>query len=261
MDFVLGLKVPLPSMAEQAGIVDLLSRAEGILRLRYEAQKKAAELVPTIFLNMFGDPATNPKGWKSGRFAEGVADIRNGFNPAKDQFGSGTPFITVNNLYNGLRIDVFAADRVAADSRVIAKYRLQRGDLCFVRSSVKRSGVGMVSVFDSDDEAVFGGFVIRARLISNLLPVFACAMFHVPSVRRLVVESAGTGTITNINQPALLNVPIIEPPLELQQQFAMEVEQVSSIQSQQSSAGTRAQQTFDSLLARSFSASKGELNG
>ena len=51
------------SLPEQRRIVDLLSRAEGIVRLRREAEKKAAELIPALFLDMFGDPATNPKGW------------------------------------------------------------------------------------------------------------------------------------------------------------------------------------------------------
>ena len=53
----------VPPLPEQRRIVDLLSRAEGIVRLRREAEKKAAELIPALFLDMFGDPATNPKGW------------------------------------------------------------------------------------------------------------------------------------------------------------------------------------------------------
>ena len=55
--------MPVPPIDEQRRIVDILSRAEGIVRLRREAQKKAAELIPALFLEMFGDPATNPKGW------------------------------------------------------------------------------------------------------------------------------------------------------------------------------------------------------
>lgn len=60
---VQNIEMPLPPLPEQRRIVDLLSRAEGIVRLRREAEKKAAELIPALFLDMFGDPATNPKGW------------------------------------------------------------------------------------------------------------------------------------------------------------------------------------------------------
>jgi len=61
--FLKEIQVPKPPLSEQRRIVDLLSRAEGIVRLRREAEKKSAELIPALFLDMFGDPATNPKGW------------------------------------------------------------------------------------------------------------------------------------------------------------------------------------------------------
>jgi type I restriction enzyme, S subunit len=64
MDFVLGIQIPLPPLAEQRRIVDILTRADGIIQLRREAQKKTAEIIPALFIDMFGDPATNPKGWE-----------------------------------------------------------------------------------------------------------------------------------------------------------------------------------------------------
>lgn len=73
--FIENLMVPLRSEAEQRRIVDLLSRAEGVVRLRREAQKKTSELIPAIFLEMFGDPSTNPKGWKVTTFGDvGILD-------------------------------------------------------------------------------------------------------------------------------------------------------------------------------------------
>jgi type I restriction enzyme S subunit len=73
----LTIEVPVPSLPEQHRLVDILSRAEGIVRLRREAQKKAQELIPALFLDMFGDPATNPKGWqlvRLGDLAEKMSD-------------------------------------------------------------------------------------------------------------------------------------------------------------------------------------------
>jgi len=66
MDFVLGMQMLLPPLDEQRRIVDILSRAEGILRLRREAEKKAGELVPAIFLEMSNRQQT-PRGgrWPS----------------------------------------------------------------------------------------------------------------------------------------------------------------------------------------------------
>ena len=63
MAFLLSLPIPLPAMDRQRRVVELLSRAENIVRMRREAEHKAHEIVPALFLDMFGDPATNPKGW------------------------------------------------------------------------------------------------------------------------------------------------------------------------------------------------------
>lgn len=62
------LSIPWFSLPEQRHIVDILSRADGIVRLRREAEKKAAELIPALFLDMFGDPETNPKEWAASLF-------------------------------------------------------------------------------------------------------------------------------------------------------------------------------------------------
>ncbi len=74
------LDLELPSLPEQRRIVDLLSRADGIVRLRREAEKKAAELIPALFLDLFGDPATNPKGWATKRL-DSLCDLVRGSSP------------------------------------------------------------------------------------------------------------------------------------------------------------------------------------
>ena len=74
------IEVPIPPIPEQRSIVDLLSRAEGIVRLRREAEKKAAELIPALFIDMFGDPGTNPKGWPIRKVANFVTRFEGGKN-------------------------------------------------------------------------------------------------------------------------------------------------------------------------------------
>lgn len=69
------IRVPLPCLDEQRRIVDLLTRAEGIRRLAEEAQAKARDLIPALFVDMFGDPATNPKGWQNTCFSRAAKDI------------------------------------------------------------------------------------------------------------------------------------------------------------------------------------------
>ena len=65
IDQFLKLPIPKPTADEQRRLVDLLSRAENIVRMRREAEQKAKEIIPALFLDMFGDPATNPRGWET----------------------------------------------------------------------------------------------------------------------------------------------------------------------------------------------------
>ena len=62
MKALMSLPVPLPPLAEQRRIVGILNRAAKIERLRARAQERLREFIPALFVEMFGDPATNPKG-------------------------------------------------------------------------------------------------------------------------------------------------------------------------------------------------------
>lgn len=95
-------EVYVPPLVEQRRIVDLLSRAEGIVRLRREAEKKAAELSPALFLDMFGDPATNPKGWPVSPLGELLASgPQNGLYKHGSLYGKGTPILRIDAFYDG----------------------------------------------------------------------------------------------------------------------------------------------------------------
>jgi type I restriction enzyme S subunit len=86
------LPIPLRPLQEQRRVVDLLSRAESIVRMRREAEQKAKEIIPALFLDMFGDPATNPKSWEVTTLGEIIADgPQNGLYKHADTYGSGTP--------------------------------------------------------------------------------------------------------------------------------------------------------------------------
>lgn len=74
--FLSSASIPVPPLPEQRRILDLLSRAEGILRLRNEAERCAAELISALFLDLFGDPATNPKGWPLATLGEVIEEFR-----------------------------------------------------------------------------------------------------------------------------------------------------------------------------------------
>jgi type I restriction enzyme S subunit len=164
------LGVPLPPLDEQRRIVDILSRAEGIVRLRREAQKKAAELVPAIFLEMFGDPATNPKGWPIRPLGE-IADVQGGLQvtSARAALPLEVPYLRVANVHRG-RLDLGEVKMLRVAPHELARASLATGDLLIVEGHGNPLEIGRVAVWDgSIPDCTHQNHLIRARPVPSML--------------------------------------------------------------------------------------------
>lgn len=103
-ELLMELELQLPPLAEQRRIVDILSRAEGIVRLRRKAEEKTAELIPALFLDMFGDPATNPKGWATLPIGE-LCAVQTGGTPSRENaayYEGEIPWVKTGEVAGGM---------------------------------------------------------------------------------------------------------------------------------------------------------------
>lgn len=162
MDFVLSLEIPLLHLDEQRRIVDILSRAEGIVRLRREAQQKASELIPAIFIDMFGDPATNPKGWPVSPLGELLAAADYGSSTKASPTNTGLPIIRMGNVTTAGDLDLDELKYVELSDADIERFRLRKGDLLFNRTNSKEL-VGKTGLWDGSLDAVAASYFIRLR--------------------------------------------------------------------------------------------------
>lgn len=251
----LTIEVPVPPIPEQHRIVDLLSRAEGIVRLRREAEKKAAELIPALFLDMFGDPATNPKGWP-GSTLEKVAEIQGGLQltKARAALPLERPYLRVANAHRS-RLDLTEIKKMRVSPAEFDRTKLYAGDLLVVEGHGNPREIGRVAAWDgSIPDCVHQNHLIRVRCVREVLdPTYVCEFLNSGSGRQSLLRSGKT--TSGLNTISVGNVKvasILVPPLRLQQAFAVQVEDVRSIQSQQSSAAAKAKAAFDALLATTF---------
>ncbi len=247
------IKITYPiDKEEQDYIVKTLDAVAEIIRLHKETIQLTKDLIPAIFHEMFGDPITNPKGWEILSLDNIITQINNGYNPSKKDFGTGIPFVTVNNLYDGLSIDYDSLDKVMVSNKQIQKYKLNYGDICFVRSSVKREGIGQASAYLSNQDAIFGGFVIRVTPKETFNPIFLSEYFQTESMRNIIINKSVTGVMTNINQPALLSIPVLNVPFSMQEEFADKVEQINKYIAAQQEELEQFETLFQSLLQEAF---------
>ena len=134
------LQVPLPPLAEQKRIAAILDAADALRAKRREALAQLDTLLQSTFLNMFGDPVTNPMGWEVRSLGDlAVKKPNNGVfrrnHEYSESLDSGLPVVWVVELFRGNRIDVSESRRLEATQTEIEKYGLLPGDLLFCRSS------------------------------------------------------------------------------------------------------------------------------
>ncbi len=256
---VKAIEILVPTHAEQRRTVDLLSRAEGILRLRREAQAKAQAILPALFLDLFGDPATNPKGWPVVPLGE-LASVQGGLQVtrARETLPIERPYLRVANVYRGsLDLDEIKMMRMTEAESL--RTALEPGDLLLVEGHGNPQEVGRVAVWDGEIAGcTHQNHLIRARPDSTrILPAYACALLNSTGGRQALVRSGKTTSgLSTISTRNVKEAPIMLPPLNAQQRFEQQGRAVQSILAQQAAALHKAQATFDALLARSFGAAR-----
>lgn len=251
-------RIRVPSLNQQRRIVDVLSRAEGIVRLRREARAKAAEFVPAMFLDMFGDPASNPKGWPFFTIGDLVERFEGGKNlQAGDVDTAKFQILKISAVTSGRYIEEEA--KPAPLGLVPPSSHFVRvGDLLFSRANTEAL-VGAVALVEKTNGVTLlpdklWRFVWRDY--RRVHPRFALHLFQQATVRAMLssIASGTGGSMKNISQAKLRQLRLPLPPIDLQRNFAAKAESVGAIVAQQDEAWEKATAIFNSLLQRAFAA-------
>lgn len=246
--------LPLPPLSEQRRIVDILKRADGIRHLRKQAIHTTRELIPALFVDMFGDPATNPKGLPVFPFGDLLVDVSYGCSTkATTDPDSGLPILRMGNVTTDGRLDLDDLKYVALSDNDRRKYELAKGDILFNRTNSKDL-VGKTGLWDGRFEAIAASYFIRVRTDqSRLLPTYLWVFMNTSFMKRCLFETArGAIGQANINAKELKSFKIPLPSLNVQQDYEDRLSQLRSIEVQQTSAEAIGAASFQSLLHRAF---------
>ena len=248
-------EISFPRLEEQRHIVDRLSRAEGIVRLRRQAQQKAAELIPAMFIDMFGDPATNPKGWNV-RPLSAVSDVISGVAKGRQLSAEESielPYMRVANVKDG-HLDMNEVKTISIKKTEVEKLRIVPGDLLMTEGG-DPDKLGRAALWHGEiDLCVHQNHIFKVRSHSDrLVPEYlrSLAGSAYGKAYFLSVAKKTTG-IASINKTQLSAFPVLLPPLANQTKFKLQVAAVEGIVALQDAAARKAEATFGSLLAKAF---------
>ena len=213
--------LPLPPLAEQKRIAAILDKADALRRKREKAIQLTDTLLKSVFLDMFGDPVTNPKGWETVSLSEHIQHSNNGLSRRrKTAENTGNIVLRLQDVREN-EIDYTRCNRIMLDKSEEKRFALEKDDLLFVRVNGNRDYVGRCAVFSGFSEPVFhNDHLIRLRMGPNFDPYFLAYLFNLRAGRSLlsgsIKTSAGQHTIS---QDGLKKIKFPAPSKKLQSKF------------------------------------------
>lgn len=257
-------RMMLPPLEEQRRIADLLDRAEALRANRRAALAQLETLTQSIFLDMLGDPARNPKGFPAITLGDLVTEFR--YGSSNKSANQGKPALRIPNIAGGT-IDLIELKLVPVDTAEFERLRLRDGDLLFVRTNGNPDFVGRCAVFDgnaaatsgfSGNDFIFASYLIRARLAGDIInPVFLREyLLGAEGRRQLRSRSKTSAGQYNINTEGLGAISVPLPPIEVQHAFAHRIVAVEKLKATHRSSLAELDGLFASLQHCAF---RGEL--
>lgn len=219
--------VLLPSKNEQSKIVGELEKLDELIEIKRNQLKDLDTLAQSLFYETFGDPLENSKQWKVGTLSE-YATFKNGLNFTPTDNGNKIKCLGVGDFKSNRFIKSENLSEINIVESISEEYLLKDGDIILVRSNGNKALIGRSIMFISDGLATtFSGFCIRCRYNREVLvPMFLSYYLSCGAVREFITSQGRGCNISNLNQKILSGIPLILPPIQLQNEFAAKVEAI-----------------------------------
>ena len=252
-------KITLPPLAEQRRIAEVLDRAEALRAKRRAALAQLDSLTQSLFLDLFGDPATNPKGWPSkpvGSLASKFSDGPFGSNLKSEHYtGTGVRVIRLQNIGVGEFVDDDAAYISEHHFAKLRKHECRPGDVLIgtmgdpnLRACIQPEWL-TIALNKADCVLLRpDGSVANA--------MFICALLNQPATERMAQDLIHGQTRARISMGRLRGLEVPIPPIPLQREFARRVTAVEALKTAQRASLAELDALFATLQHRAF---RGEL--
>ncbi|WP_204139549.1 restriction endonuclease subunit S [Halomicronema sp. CCY15110] len=251
------IEIPLPLLDDQKRIAYVLGKVEGLIAERKQHLQQLDDLLKSVFLEMFGDPVRNEKGWimltgkaYSTRLTVGVV-----VKPASYYVEEGVIALRSLNIKpNRIELDNLVFFSEQANEGPLAKSILRAGDVVIVRTG--KTGTAAVVPRELDGANCIDLILVRPK-IGVLNPHYLASLLNSERGIALVASKEVGGIQKHFNVGAMNRIPFPIPPIELQDEFATIVEKVESIKTSYQQSLTDLENLYGALSQKAF---KGDLD-
>jgi type I restriction enzyme S subunit len=247
------IAIPLPPLPIQKQIAAILEKADAAREKRRGANQLTEQFLQSAFLEMFGDPVTNPKGWEKVKIAE-LGLVQTGNTPPRimsKYYGNHIEWIKTDNIIPHEVFPTKSLEGLSEEGMRVGRVA-RKGSILVTCIAGSPTTIGNASL--TNRKVAFNQQINAVTPFDDVDPWFLYGLFVVN--KRIVQKSTTLGMKRIITKTRFENMIGIKPPLVAQQKFAALVEKVESLRAKQRESEKELENLFNSLMQRAF---KGEL--
>jgi|TARA_R110002033_G_C3896811_1_gene239588 type I restriction enzyme S subunit len=247
-DDILDLEIPLPSLAEQKRIAAILDKADAIRRKRQQAIQLADDFLRSVFLDMFGDPVTNPKGWEVKPIGK-LCEVNSGSTPSRKNehyYKGNIPWVKTGEVDGYVIVDT--EEHISKDAIKETSCKLNpKGSLLIAMygQGKTRGKVGILGVDAATNQACA---VLKPSNMINMTYLYHYIKLSYEKLREL---GQGAGQ-PNLNSRLVKEFEILIPNEDDQEKFVIIAEKIETLKSAFDLGKTQTNINFNSLSQKAF---------
>ena len=251
------IEIPLPPLKEQKRIAAILDKADAIRRKRQQAIKLTDDFLRSVFLDMFGDPVSNPKGWEVKALGSHLNAIESGASPKCESRPAQVGEWGVLKLGAVSYCKYVPSENKAIfhDYEPNPKNEIKKGDFLFTRKNTHELVAASALVENTLPKMLMPDLIFRLQTKNSLNRFYLWALLTHSGMRKKVQSyaSGAAGSMPNISKANLRAIEIPVPPIEQQNRFRAIYQNVSNISHKINGSTEHIENQFFSLSQKSFS--------
>ena len=249
------IQIPLPPLETQKHIARILDHADELRQKNKAILKKYDELAQSLFLDMFGDPVTNPKGFEIVNIGDMIREAKYGTSSKAKEHGK-YPYLRMNNITYAGHMDYLNLKYIDVTEAEKSKYIVKKDDVLFNRTNSKEL-VGKTGLILDDYEYIIAGYLIRLKCNKHCNPYYLWRHLNSYWAKKTLENMCKSIVgMANINAQELQKIKILKAPINLQNEFADRIEKIEAQKALAEKALAKSEDLFNALLQKAF---KGEL--
>ncbi|MDN3551268.1 restriction endonuclease subunit S [Mucilaginibacter aquaedulcis] len=249
------LVIPLPPLTTQKRIAEILDKADALRKKNQQLLKHYDDLAQSLFIDMFGDPLRNEKGWNTETLGNLIFDgPQNGLYKSANDYGSGIPILRIDSFYDGVVYNVDKLKRVNATEKEVKLFQIYEGDIVINRVN-SRSHLGKCALIPKLQEpTLFESNMMRLEIDKSIVnPVFLTRILIQPFMKAQILGRAKDSiNQSSINQQDVKSFWAPVPPIQLQNDFAQTFQNIEQQKQKVKAQMQESEHLFQALLQQAF---------